>query len=65
MKDKNLSDEEIKKRIIFSLHRGSYYNSRHTPKKNLCKRLSSIPCKKIIEPLRPVEVGDSRAISLL
>ena len=38
---------EIKTKIIQSLNNGKYYNKRHTPINNVCKRISSVPCKKI------------------
>jgi len=38
--------------IVYSLHRKSYYNKRHTPIEFVCKRLSSIPCKKIRKEIK-------------
>ncbi|WP_296889221.1 hypothetical protein [uncultured Methanobrevibacter sp.] len=49
---KNLSDEEIQKRIIFSLYRGAYYNSRHTTKKNYVSDYHPSHVKKINKNLK-------------
>lgn len=40
-------EEEIEIKIVYALHRRAYYNKRHTPIKNVCNRLSYIPCKQI------------------
>ena len=40
-------EEKIEIKIVYALHRRAYYNKRHTPIKNVCNRLSYIPCKQI------------------
>lgn len=40
-------EEEIEIKMVYALHRRAYYNKRHTPIKNVCNRLSYIPCKQI------------------
>ena len=52
MNNKNLNDEEIQKRIIFSLHRGSYYNKRHTPKKTYVKDYQPSPVRELTKTLK-------------
>ncbi|WP_409200863.1 hypothetical protein [Methanobrevibacter sp. DSM 116169] len=48
MKNCNKKYEQyIEKEILYSLYRKKYFGKRHTPIKNLCGRLSYIPCKKI------------------
>ena len=39
--------QEIRERILFFLYRNSYWQKRHTPKINICNKLSDIPCKYI------------------
>lgn len=56
---KNSEISEIKIKIIYSLNNGKYYNKRHTPIDNVCKRLTPIPCKdvkKAIKELRKEEI---------
>ena len=56
---KNSEISEIKIKIISSLNNGKYYNKRHTPIDNVCKRLTPIPCKdvkKAIKELRKEEI---------
>ncbi|MBR2558016.1 MAG: hypothetical protein IKE95_06600 [Methanobrevibacter sp.] len=56
---KNSKLDETKIKIINSLNNGKYYNKRHTPMDNVCKRLTQIPCKKIkkaIKELRKEEI---------
>ncbi|MBQ2665877.1 hypothetical protein [Methanobrevibacter sp.] len=44
---KNEEMFETKLRIIYTLHKKRYYNSRHTPISFVCKRNPTTPCKKI------------------
>ena len=44
---KNNELVKIKIRIVYSLNNGKYYNKRHTPIDNICKRLAQIPAKKL------------------
>ena len=44
--EKNNEIVKVKIKIISSLNNGNYYNKRHTPIDNVCKRLANIPCKK-------------------
>ena len=52
---KNNEISEIKIKIISSLNNGKYYNKRHTPIGNVCKRLSNIPCKKIKKAIKELK----------
>lgn len=38
---------EIRSDILFFLYRNNYWQNRHTPKSNICNKLSQYPCKKI------------------
>ncbi len=49
---KNNEISKIKIKIITSLNNGKYFNKRHTPINNVCKRLANIPCKNIKKPLK-------------
>ena len=50
---KNEEDrQEIRERILFFLYRNSYWQKRHTPKINICNKLSDIPCKYINKELK-------------
>ena len=50
---KNKEDkQEIRERILFFLYRNDYWQKRHTPKINICNKLSDIPCKYINKELR-------------
>ncbi len=56
---KNSEISKIKIKIIYSLNNGKYFNKRHTPIDNVCKRLRPIPCKdvkKAIKELRKEEI---------
>lgn len=44
--------QEIRERILFFLYRNSYWQKRHTPKINICNKLSDIPCKYINRELK-------------
>ena len=44
--------QEIRERILFFLYRNSYWQNRHTPKINICNKLSDIPCKYINKELK-------------
>ena len=44
--------QEIRERILFFLYRNSYWQKRHTPKINICNKLSDIPCKYINKELK-------------
>ena len=46
---------EIKTKIIQSLNNGKYYNKRHTPINNVCKRISSAHARKSKEQLKNLE----------
>ncbi|MEE1134318.1 MAG: hypothetical protein UHW60_06065 [Methanobrevibacter sp.] len=52
---KKFDIEEVKKSIIKSLHKNRYYNKRHTPIKNVCKRLPKIPCKYIKKAIKELK----------
>lgn len=39
--------KKTKFKIIYTLHKKRYYNKRHTPIDNICKRIPKIPCKEI------------------
>lgn len=43
---------EVRHNILFFLYRNSYWKNRHTPKENLCNKLSHIPCKEINKELK-------------
>ena len=43
---------EIRKDILFFLFRNNYWQSRHTPKSNICNKLSQNPCKLINKELK-------------
>jgi hypothetical protein len=43
---------EIRKDILFFLFRNNYWQSRHTPKSNICNKLSQHPCKLINKELK-------------
>lgn len=53
--DKKLELETVKQSVIKSLHKYSYYNKRHTPIKNVCKRLPKIPCKKVKKAIKELK----------
>jgi len=38
--------------ILFFLYRNNYWQNRHTPKSNVCNKLSQHPCKKINKELK-------------
>ncbi len=40
-------EEEIRADILYFLYRNNYWQKRHTPKSNICNKLSQHPCKKI------------------
>lgn len=43
---------EIRKDILYFLFRNNYWQSRHTPKSNICNKLSQHPCKYINKELK-------------
>lgn len=52
-------EEEIEIKIVYALHRRAYYNKRHTPIKNVCNRLSYIPCKQINKAVKKLHKKES------
>ena len=45
-------DHVIQMEILYSLRRTGHIGSRHTPIKNVCRRLSHYECKKITREIR-------------
>ncbi len=43
---------QIREDILYFLYRNNYWQNRHTPKSNICNKLSQHPCKKINKELR-------------
>lgn len=43
---------EIRTDILYFLYRNSYWQNRHTPKSNICNKLSNHPCKYINKELK-------------
>ena len=43
---------EIRADILYFLYRNNYWQSRHTPKSNICNKLSQHPCKDINSGLK-------------
>ena len=54
-KDKEYG-RDVRERILFFLYRNSYWHKRHTPKINICNKLSDIPCKHINKELKKLYV---------
>ncbi len=52
MSRNNEYEQDIRERILFFLYRNSYWQKRHTPKINICNKLSDIPCKYINKELK-------------
>ena len=52
MSKNKIDGQEIRERILFFLYRNSYWQKRHTPKVNICNKLSDIPCKYINRELK-------------
>ena len=48
----NRLKETIRKDIIYFLYSDNYWQSRHTPKSNICNKLSNYPCKYINKELK-------------
>ena len=44
--------EEIRVDILYFLYRNNYWQNRHTPKSNICNKLSQHPCKEINKGLK-------------
>ena len=40
-------EAEIRADILYFLYRNNYWQKRHTPKTNICNKLSQHPCKEI------------------
>ena len=45
-------EAEIRADILYFLYRNNYWQKRHTPKTNICNKLSQHPCKEINRGLK-------------
>ncbi len=43
---------EIRADILYFLYRNNYWQNKHTPKSNICNKLSQHPCKEVNKQLR-------------
>ncbi|PWB88397.1 hypothetical protein MBBTH_00030 [Methanobrevibacter thaueri] len=46
-----MESDQIRVDILYFLFRNNYWQNRHTPKSNICNKLSQHPCKKINKEL--------------
>lgn len=44
-----MKSNQIREDILYFLFRNNYWQNRHTPKSNICNKLSQHPCKKSIK----------------
>ena len=49
---KQEQEAEIRVDILYFLYRNNYWQNRHTPKSNICNKLSFHPCKEIFKVLK-------------